>query len=184
MLKKLMTATVFAGLLVAASVPAQEGPAKPQPQKEHQWLDQLVGEWTAEGEAVMDPAAAPTKFKGTETGRRLGGFWATCEYTGEFMGEPFTGVFTLGYDPGRKSYVATWIDNMQSHLWQYEGTLDATGKTLTLEAEGPCCHQPGKTVKVRDTLEILSKDHRVLTMRVEQDGKWVTAMTLHYRRKA
>lgn len=178
MKRLMMAATLFAGLLAA-----QEGPPTPQPTKEHQWLGQLVGEWTVEGEAVCDPSAPPEKFKGTERVRRVGAFWTTSEYTGELLGQPFTGVFTLGYDAQKRRFVGTWIDSMQAHLWQYQGTLDAAGKTLTLETEGPCC-KTGKIMKVRDILEIRSKDERVFTMTVENDGKWVPAMTLHYRRKA
>lgn len=38
-----------------------------EPQKEHQWLHQLVGEWTYETECVMGPDKPPAKFKGSET---------------------------------------------------------------------------------------------------------------------
>jgi hypothetical protein len=34
---------------------------KTEPQQEHQWLQQLVGEWTYEAEAMMEPGqASPT----------------------------------------------------------------------------------------------------------------------------
>ena len=32
---------------------------KAEPQKEHQWLQKLVGEWTSEGEADMGPGQPP-----------------------------------------------------------------------------------------------------------------------------
>lgn len=38
-----------------------------QPQKEHQWLQKLVGEWTYESEALMGPDQPPVKSTGTET---------------------------------------------------------------------------------------------------------------------
>ena len=44
-----------------------------QPQKEHQWLQKLVGEWTYEIEATMEPDQPPVKSTGTETVRSLGG---------------------------------------------------------------------------------------------------------------
>lgn len=58
----------------AGEAQSQPGMTKPEPQKEHQWLARLVGEWTLEGEASMGPAN-PTKFQGTERGRSLGGVW-------------------------------------------------------------------------------------------------------------
>lgn len=162
---------------------AQDGPAMPQPQKEHEWLSQLVGEWDAEGECLMDPSKPPMKFKGTESGRKVGGFWIQLENKGEFMGAPFTGLLNLGYDPEKKKYVGTWLDSMSSYLWQYTGSVDASGKVLTLETEGPCCQQPGKLVKHKEVTELKSRDHKVFTSSNQIDGKWVTMMTIQYRRR-
>ena len=182
--KRPTAAVVFAAVLGAVAATAQEGPPRPEPTKEHRWLDNLVGEWSVEGEAHLEPGKPPVKFAGTERVRRVGGFWTTSDYSGEFLGEAFTGVFTIGYDPAQSSFVATWIDSNQSHLWQYKGSLDAAGRTLTLEGEGPCCVEQGKTVTWRDAIVIRGKDHRIFTVKIQKDGSWVTAMTLHYRRKA
>jgi Protein of unknown function (DUF1579) len=53
------------------------------PQKEHQWLDQLIGKWTYESECSMGPDQPPSKFKGTEVVRSLGGVWMIAEGEGE-----------------------------------------------------------------------------------------------------
>jgi hypothetical protein len=50
----------------------QTSPMPDQPQKEHQWLQKLVGEWTYEIEAMMEPDQPPVKSTGTETVRCLG----------------------------------------------------------------------------------------------------------------
>ena len=55
---------------------------KTEPQKEHQWLQKLVGEWTYETEATMGPDQPPEKFKGTESVRSLGGLWILCRGSG------------------------------------------------------------------------------------------------------
>ena len=189
-----MTRTMWVGCVMAVCVAAGLCAADevkhpmPQPQKEHQWLQQIVGEWTAEGECAAQPSAdataPPAKFKGTESGRLVGGFWAVLENKGEFMGAPFTGILTLGYDPETKKYVGTWVDSMTPRLWHYEGTVDATGKVLTLQSEGPCPKEPGKILKFRETIELKGKDHKVFTSMIEQDGKWTPLMTIQYRRKA
>jgi hypothetical protein len=51
---------------------------KTEPQKEHAWLQQLVGEWAYETECSMEPDKAPEKFSGVETVRPLGDLWILC----------------------------------------------------------------------------------------------------------
>jgi hypothetical protein len=43
-----------------------------KPQKEHEWLHKLVGEWSFEGECGMGPDQPPMKSTGTETVRSAG----------------------------------------------------------------------------------------------------------------
>jgi Protein of unknown function (DUF1579) len=57
-----------------------------EPQREHQWLQQLVGEWTYEAEATTDPGQPPSKFEGSERVRSLGGLWILAEGQGEMPG--------------------------------------------------------------------------------------------------
>ena len=59
---------------------------KTEPQKEHAWLQQLVGEWTFEVEATMEPGKPPEHFRGTERVRSLGGLWIVAEGEGEMPG--------------------------------------------------------------------------------------------------
>jgi len=155
-----------------------------QPQKEHQWLQQLVGEWTYESDCSMGPDQPPSKMKGTESVRSLGGLWVQCEGRCEMSGGGvMTSIMTLGYDPKRKRYVGTFIASMMTHLWVYEGELDAAGKVLTLDAEGPSFTAEGKIAKYKDAIEIKSADQRVLSSRtLGDDGKWHGFMTAHYRR--
>jgi hypothetical protein len=156
---------------------------KAEPQKEHQWLQKLIGEWSSEAEA-MEPGKPPTKFKGTERVRSLGGLWIVAEGEGEMPGGGLaTTMMTLGYDPQTKRYVGTWIGSMMTHLWVYAGGLDATERVLTLEVEGPDMAGAGKMAKYRDVIEFKMPDHRVLTSyMLGDDGTWHQFMTAHYRR--
>lgn len=156
-----------------------------EPQQEHQWLQQLVGDWTFETECVMGPDKPPEKFQGTESVRSLGGLWVLCEGRGEMPGGGVgTTLLTLGYDPAKKQYLGTFIGSMMTHMWVYEGEVDATGKVLPLNTEGPSFTAEGKMTKYKDTIEIKSADHRVLTSQaLGEDGKWHQFMTAHYRRK-
>lgn len=154
-----------------------------EPQKEHQWLQRLVGEWTYEGEAQAGPDKPAEKFKGTETVRSIGGIWIVAEGRGEMGGDTATMIITLGYDTQARRYVGTWIGSMMTRLWVYEGALDAAERVLTLESEGPHMAVEGKMTKYRDVTELASNDHRVFTSHMlGDDGKWQQFMTIHYRR--
>ncbi|MBI2922990.1 MAG: DUF1579 domain-containing protein [Planctomycetes bacterium] len=162
---------------------AEDGPQLPSPQKEHEWFRQLEGNWETEGEIPTGEGKPPEATKGTASGRLVGGFWGVLEHKGEVMGTPFTGILTLGYDPEKKSYIGTWVDSMTSRLWQYTGTMDKTGKILTLETEGPDFEKPDAIVKFRESLEIVDADHLKFTSTCAKDGAWVTIITIRYSRK-
>jgi hypothetical protein len=174
--------------VMAALVAAQEGQEKkdfkmPQPQKQHEWMKQLIGEWDADVTMYLHEGK-PETSKGRESGRMIGDFWAVMENKGDFRGKPFFGVFTIGYDTDQKKFVGVWYDNMSHHLWQYTGDVDSAGKILTLETEGPCPGEGGKIVKFRETIEIKNPDHKVLTSMKEKDGKWVKNAVISYKRRA
>jgi hypothetical protein len=158
---------------------------KTEQQKEHEWLQQLVGEWTYESECSMEPGKPPEKFKGSENVRSIDGLWVLCESRGEMPGgDMATMVMTLGYDPQKQRFVGTWVGSMMTQLWVYDGSLDAAEKVLTLNSEGPSCTGDGKLVKYKDVIEIKNEDYRVLTSHMlGEDGEWYPFMTANYRRK-
>jgi hypothetical protein len=156
-----------------------------QPEKQHQWLHKLVGDWTFEAEAAMGPDQPAWKSIGAETVRSLGGLWIVAEGKGEMPGGGTgTSLMTLGYDTRRKRYWGTWVGSMMPHLWVYDGVLDATEKVLTLETEGPGMTEEGTMARYKDMIEFKSDDHRQLTSHVlGNDGTWQQFMTANYRRK-
>lgn len=176
---------LLALLVVSAStLRAQELPNFPAPQKEHEWLKQFVGEWESEAEAAAVPGQPAMKCKGTINSRMLGGFWVVSESKANPMGMQVHAIQTIGYDPLAKKYVGTWVDSMMNHLWKYEGTVDESGKKLTLEAEGPNFMAQGKLGKFRDSYEFKSADEIAVTSSMlGEDGKWVTFMTGTAKRK-
>ena len=151
------------------------------PQREHEWLHRMLGEWTYEMDAPEGKEAE--KSTGTETVRSLGGLWVLLEGKGRMPGgEEASTLMTLGYDPGRGAFVGSWIGSMMTWFWVYEGRLD--GQVLSLESEGPDMKTPGKTRRYKDVIELVSDDHRTLTGNVlGEDGSWQPMMTVHYRRK-
>ena len=84
----------------------------------------------------------------------------------------------------KKKFVGTFIGWIMTNLWVYEGELDAAGKVLTLDADGPSVADQTKTAKYKDAIEIVSPDHRILTSQFQsEDGQWHQFMIAHYRRK-
>lgn len=171
-------------LLAAMAATAQAQPKPAQPEKEHEWLKQLEGEWETEAESKME-GFPEVKCTGTMSARMLGGLWLISENETTMPGFEMKAVQTIGYDPAKKKYVGTWVDSMMNHMWQYEGTVDESGKILTLEAEGPHFSEAGKTTMYRDIYEIKSPDHIIATSMVQgPDGKWITMMVGNSKRKA
>ena len=153
-------------------------------QKEHEWLQRLVGEWTYESDAKMAPDQPSIKFTGTESVRSLGGIWVICDGKGEMPGGG-TGltIMTLGFDAAKKRFVGTFIGSMMTNQWVYDGALDSTGTKLALDSEGPSFAGDGTLAKYTDTIEFTDANHRVLTARVLMpDGKWQEFMTSRYTR--
>lgn len=158
------------------------------PRKEHAWLQRLVGEWDYETE-MAEPGKPPVRATGIERVRAIGGLWIQGEAQGEVpcpSGEKGTAttLITLGYDARRERFVGTFLAGIMSHLWVYDGALDASGRVLNLDAEGPSMTDEGKTARYRDSMEIASDDQRVLRASVlADDGKWHQFMTITYRRR-
>lgn len=178
-MKKIAIASLAVALLSGAAVlGAQDVP------KESRLLQQIVGEWEYDSEAIFEPGKPAMKSKGTESVRAVNSQWVIAENRGTIFDTPFTGIMTLGYDAEKKRHVSTWIDSMHGHMTHSEGTLDEAGNTLTLLAEGPNPAAPGKRCKLKDVIELKSKDHKVFTSSMqEEDGQWVTFLTVNYRRK-
>ena len=154
-----------------------------KPQAEHQWLDQLVGEWTAESECVMGPDQPPMKGTGKVHGRSLGGMWCVLEMESEGPnGEMGTMIMTLGYDPTKGKFVGSFVGSMMANQWIYEGTLDDTRRKLTLDTTGPKFDQSGLT-QYQDMVEVVGPDQWILSSQVMgDDGKWTPFMTANHRR--
>jgi hypothetical protein len=157
----------------------------PKPQQEHKWLQRLVGDWTFEHECPAGPGQPAMKSAGSESVRSVGGLWTLGEGSADGPdGKSMTSYMTLGYDPLQKRFVGTFIASMMTHLWIYNGTLDAAGKVLTLDCKGPDFSGGPDLVPYQDIFEFVDDNHRTLTSRTrDKDGNWNTFMTADYYRK-
>ncbi len=156
--------------------------AKPTP--EHEWLKQLLGDWTMTGECDMGPGMPQAKTTGTEHARALGELFVVGEGTGEIPGGGSgTMLMTLGYDDAKKKFVGSWAGSMMTGMFFYEGELDAAKKVLTLNTEGPSFKGDGTTARYQDVITIISPDERTLHSQTPgPDGQWKRFMTATYKR--
>ena len=154
---------------------------KPEPQ--HEWLKQLVGEWTYEFESP-NPDGTPLKMTGTESVRMFGDVWMIAHGRGTGPdGKPFESQLTIGYDPPKSKFIGTWIGTMMTTLWTYEGALDSSQKILTLETTGPSWTEEGATANYREVITLVSPSERTFESSVQgKDGSWTSMMKMTYRR--
>ncbi len=154
--------------------------------KEHDWLRQLIGEWTA---VHLDPknpeAEVAPETAWTEHIRPIGDVWIIAESSGPMPGGS-TGqmVVTIGYDTSKQQFVGTWIGSMMDMIWHYTGTLDESGRVLTLDTEGPTMDGSGRLVKMQDIIEIVDENEYIMRGRERRDdGSWNEFMRMRYTRR-
>lgn len=154
-----------------------------KPEKEHEWLKNLLGEWKVESEMEM-PDGQKLKSHGTASVKSLGGLWAFSEGKDTMTdGTEFTSYFALGYDVSFKEYRGCMVMSASSHLWKYMGELSDDGKIMTLNCEGPDMVNDGKTALYRDVITLIDENNRTLTSSGQDEkGEWVEFMTAHYTR--
>lgn len=156
----------------------------PEPQSEHKWLQQLVGEWAFEHAMPAEDGKEPQVYRGREIVRAMGDLWVLCEGTGDVPGGGTSrSLFTFGYDPHKQKFVGSFIAAIMTHQWLYEGTLDRATNTLILDTTGPDFADPSVTKPYRDSIQIVSPSERILTSSMPgDDGTWNTFMTASYKR--
>ena len=104
------------------------------PGAQHKLLASLAGAWTTRTRAQMEPGKPPMESTGTcEQEMILDGRYLQQKYSGEMMGDTFTGINLIGYDNHTRKYVSTWVDSMSTAIYYFEGSASADGKTITQE---------------------------------------------------
>ncbi|MBB4186058.1 DUF1579 domain-containing protein [Sinorhizobium terangae] len=156
---------------------------KAEPQEEHRWLEQLLGEWEVTSLPPTEGDQPQTPW--TENVRSMQGLWVVCEGKGTMPdGSPAQSLMTLGFNPQTNRYVGTWVGSMMTHMWVYDGVLEDDRKTLTLNCEGPDFDRPGRSASYQDVITLIDGNHRTLTARVQtEDGSWKEVMAAEYRRR-
>jgi len=163
-----------------------------KPGENHKVLQSGVGTWSYVVKFWMSPEAPPSTSTGTSTARAvMEGRYVITDHAGKMqmpgadgkmMDMDFKGMSVEGYDNVKKKFVSSWIDNMGTGIMHSEGTYDAGSSTLTYVAEYE--PMPGMKTKVRQTLKITDKDHRMMEFFEDRGGTEVKTMEISYTRKS
>lgn len=151
------------------------------PGEMHKWIAKGVGTWDATVKMMM-PGEPEQESKATVTTRMMfDGRYAHSRFQGSFMGQPFEGLSTLGYNKAAGRFESVWIDSMSTMTMFATGHLDAAGKVLTLTGEmmDPATKKP---IKQKMVTTWKSDDRFVDEMYHEMDGKEVKVMEIVYTR--
>ncbi len=175
------------GLMLTMSVSlafAQEGgefaPPVPKPTKQHEMLKKDVGKWTAEMKMYMAADAPPMVMPCTEVNAMLeNDLWLLSE----FESGPFKGRGQFGYDPNKKKFVGTWIDNMNAEMGVMEGDYNEATDELVMYSTmyNP---QTQANEKTKSVTKYDGDDAKHFTM-YRQDAKagdWVKSFEISYKR--
>lgn len=155
-------------------------PPMPQPTAEHRQLLQYAGTWNVLCKFYMDPSQPPMEVQAKEIVEPVGEFWLVSKYSCDFMGAPFVGRSTLGYETHAKRYVSTWIDSMTPAFFQFTGAMK--GSELHMEGMAFSC-MTQSMLKHRTVDRFISKDEHVFEMYCTMpDGNECKMMTNHYKR--
>lgn len=153
------------------------------PGEPHKLFASLAGSWTTKTKEWMEPGKPATETTGTaEMKMLLDGRFLYQEFTGQMMGQPFSGIGIDGYDNIRKRYVTAWMDTMGTGLFMMDGTASADGKTITLT--GQHAEPGGGHMTHRAIWKIVDSDTQTFDMwGAHHGGKEMKMMEITYTRK-
>ncbi|MGH7231652.1 MAG: DUF1579 domain-containing protein [Nitrospiraceae bacterium] len=153
------------------------------PGEPHKQFASLAGSWTTKTKEWMEPGKPPTESTGSVEMRMvLGGRFLQQEFTGDMMGQPYSGMGISAYDNLLKRYVSTWIDTMGTGVFVMEGTASPDGKTITLK--GQHAELDGGHMTHRAVWKIVDGNTQTFDMYgTHQGGKEMKMMEITYTRK-
>ena len=165
-----------------------------QPSAEHQQLAKLAGRYDVQSRNWMP---SDMSEQGQPQGQRqqqpmestaqatftpiFDGRFVREDYTGQMMGQPFTGMGIEGFDRIRQQWTIDWFDSMSTGTLHAKGTSTDDGKTVTFLGEFSC-PMTGAVVPTR-IIRTIGDDGRIsLEMYATRNGKEDKTMELHYTR--
>lgn len=152
----------------------------------HKKLEPLIGKWkTATKVFMAGPKGPAVESAGVAENKWvLDGRFMLSTSKGDLMGLAYEGMGLTGFDKNRNLYVATWSDNIESHLLTMKGTVDhQTGKVFTWygEMDEPMLKVYGRMV--RYITRIIDKDKYVFEIYDLHAGENYKVVEITYTRQ-
>ncbi|MEO6718898.1 MAG: DUF1579 domain-containing protein [Ferruginibacter sp.] len=134
------------------------------PGEQHAMLAKSDGKWTGETTMWMSPGAPPMTGKSSAVNKMImGGRYQQTTFKGDFMGMPFEGASTTGYDKAKKVFFSTWMDNMSTGVMNMEGTWDDATKSINFKGR-MICPANGKECDMWEVYKIVDDNTHVMEM--------------------
>jgi hypothetical protein len=152
-----------------------------EPGEMHKWIAKSEGSWDATVKMMM-PGMPPSESKATMTTMMVfGGRYAHSSFKGDFMGMPFEGVATLGFNNSTGKFEGTWMDSMSTATMYVSGTMDSATKAVTMSGE---FMDPSKNKMVKQRQVTTWKNDNEFTDEFYHsvDGKESKVMEISYTR--
>lgn len=140
------------------------------------------GEWNESITMWSTPGADPQQMKATCVNKMIvGGRYQESKHTGDFMGMPFEGIGTTGWDNAGKYFVSSWVDNFGTGMIYMEGTWDENNKSMKLAGK-MTDPMTGKSTNIRQVMKIIDDNNQMMEQFVEKDGKDFKNMEIKFTR--
>jgi hypothetical protein len=158
----------------------------------HKLLASMDGTWNYTVKMWMngDPTSKPQESKGVATRKSImGGRFFIMDVKGKMQmpdekgkmkDMEFTGMGLEGYDNAKQKFVGSWVDSMGTGIMNSEGTYDAASKSFTYTGEYQMA--PNMTMKIKEVLKVVDKDHIIFEWFEDRGGKETKTMQIDYVR--
>ena len=155
------------------------------PDENHELLESFVGSWNHAVQFYPAPGAEPMEMTATSSAAlSMDGRYLVTDFNGDFLGAPFEGRETMGYDKVRGQYFALWVDNMSTGPMVSWGSYEPATKTLAMEGTFADPMSGNTEKKVRNTTQFLEDG----SVHYENwgpgpDGEFYRTMVIHSTRQ-
>ncbi len=158
------------------------------PGEMHKNLAYFAGNWDCTVAHYMPGMKEPMMGKATFSAKAAhGGRFIIGEFTGDFMGETFTGTSIMGYDNVEQRVQNVWMDSWTSGIYMSTGEMAKDGKSMSstgvMRMNSP---KAGKISMVqREVIKVTSPDTYVMEMYHSggANGDSLKAMEITYTRR-